>query len=475
MDKKTYRNIVKYLNGLVDGTVYDGHVFVCGGAVRDEIMDNPIKDIDMCVTLPNGGIDFANFLYDKSVLKYEPVVYPTYGTAMFILTEFPDIEIEVVQTRKEQYKDINSRNPEVVFGTLGEDCKRRDLTINSMYYDISNEKYLDLTGLGISDIENHVIRTTNDPDVIFSDDPLRIMRCIRFSCRYGWNIEDTTMNGMKKNAERLSIITKERVQDEFNKMLLSKNPIQALEKLMEINVMKFISPELEEAYRMEQNKYHIGTVWEHSMKVLANVSLVSESLVLRMAALLHDIGKIKVKTIDEKGNIHFYQHETKTDIVRMILKSLKYPNEFIKDVIFLTKNHMRTKHWGDDCKNMRIRSLRKLQFECGKKYFDDLMILIDADNNAHAEGYCLPNQVPNILKASHNLEVEESDMFDYHLPINGNDVMEVRKIKPGEEVKRCLEYSIKLAYNNPKMSKELFLKHIKSYRIPIKKMKKYCN
>ena len=136
---------------------------------------------------------------------------------------------------------------------------------------------------------------------------------------------------------------------------------------------------------------------------------------------------------------------------------------------------MRTKHWGDDCKNMRIRSLRKLQFECGKKYFDDLMFLIDADNNAHAEGYCLPNQVPNILKASHNLEVEESDMFDYHLPINGNDVMEVRKIKPGEEVKRCLEYSIKLAYNNPKMSKELFLKHIKSYRIPIKKMKKYCN
>ena len=174
-----------------------------------------------------------------------------------------------------------------------------------MYYDISNEKYLDLTGLGISDIENHVIRTTNDPDVIFSDDPLRIMRCIRFSCRYGWNIEDTTMNGMKKNAERLSIITKERIQDEFNKMLLSKNPIQALEKLMEINVMKFIIPELEEAYRMEQNKYHIGTVWEHSMKVLANVSLVSESLVLRMAALLHDIGKIKVKTIDEKGNVHF--------------------------------------------------------------------------------------------------------------------------------------------------------------------------
>ena len=170
-----------------------------------------------------------------------------------------------------------------------------------------------------------------------------------------------------------------------------------------------------------------------------------------MAALLHDIGKIKVKTIDEKGNVHFYRHETKTEIVRMILKRLKYPNELIKDVIFLTKNHMRTKHWGDDCKNMRIRSLRKLQFECGKKYFDDLMILIDADNNAHAEGYCLPNQVPNILKNSNILEVEGNDMLDYHLPINGDDVMNIRGIKPGEEVKECLDYAIKLAFNNHKM------------------------
>lgn len=130
---------------------------------------------------------------------------------------------------------------------------------------------------------------------------------------------------------------------------------------------------------------------------------------------------------------------------------------------------MRTKHWGDDCKNMRIKSLRKLQFECGKKYFDDLMILIDADNNAHAEGYCLPNQVPNILKNSNILEVEGNDMLDYHLPINGDDVMNIRGIKSGKEVKECLNYAIKLAFNNPKMPKELFLKHIKGYRIPFKK------
>lgn len=469
MTKDTYVAILKYIKDVISGTKYENNVFVCGGAVRDYIMGNTIKDVDMCITIPNGGIEFANYLHEQLLLTHKPVVYPTYGTAMFILKEFPSIEIEVVQTRKEQYKDVNSRNPEVVFGTLEEDCKRRDLTINSLYYDISKEKCLDMTGLGLSDIENHVIRTTNNPDIIFSDDPLRIMRCIRFSCRYGWDIEETTFNGMKNNSERLSIITTERIQDEFNKMLLSDNPVQALNKLMEINVMKFVIPELEDAWSMEQNKYHIGTVWEHSVKVLEIVSSKSNSLVLRMAALLHDIGKIKVKTIDENGNVHFYKHETMTELVKNILKRLKYPNTFVKDVTFLTKNHMRTKHWGDDCKNMRIRSLRKLQFECGKKYFSDLMILIDADNNAHAEGYCLPNQVENILKVSTTLEAEGSDMLDYHLPINGNDVMDVRCIKSGEEVKHCLDYAVKLAYNNPKMPKELFLKHIKGYRIPIKK------
>lgn len=468
MNKALYTTIVGYLRDIIIGTEYENNVLVCGGAVRDDIMGNPIKDIDICVTMPNGGINFARFLHERSYLTHEPVVYPTYGTAMFVLKEFPYAEIEVVQTRKEQYKNKNSRNPEVVFGTLEDDCRRRDLTINSMYYDITNEKYIDMTGMGMSDIRNHIIRATNDTDIIFSDDALRILRCVRFKCRYGWEIEGNTFDGMRKNVGRLITITHERIQDELNKMLLSENPTQAFETLYEIGALKYVMAELETIHDMEQNKYHFGTVWQHTMKVLEIVSSQSDSLTLRMAALLHDMGKVSTKTIDENGGVHFYHHESMTDMVTDMLKRLKYPNSFIKDVVFLVKNHMITKQWGDDCGKMKPRSLRKLQYRCGRKYFNDLLCLIDADNKAHAEGYCMPNQVNNIIAASYMMETDGTDMLDYHLPIDGNDIMSCRGIGPGEDVKACMDYALKLAYNNPLITKDLLLKHIKSYRIPNK-------
>mgnify|MGYP002521194354 FL=1 len=216
MTHELYIQICDYLQDTIEGTQFENTVFVCGGAVRDEIIGHPIKDIDLCVELENGGIDFANWLYKRGLLAFPPVVYPTYGTAMFQLAEFPDVELEVVQTRKEQYKDKNSRNPEVVFGSLKDDCFRRDLTINSIYYDISRNVYIDLTDKGYHDIENHIIRTTSEPDVIFDQDALRILRVCRFSSRYGWEIEENTFESMKGNADRLSIITKERIQDEFS-------------------------------------------------------------------------------------------------------------------------------------------------------------------------------------------------------------------------------------------------------------------
>ena len=228
MTHELYIQICNYLQDIIEGTEFENHLFSVGGCVRDEFLSHEIKDIDLCVDLPDGGIDFANWLYEKGLLTHEPVVYPTYGTAMFCLKEFPDVELEAVQTRKEQYKDRNSRNPEVVFGSIEEDCKRRDLTINSLYYDISRNVYLDLTGNGYHDISDHIIRTAGDPDIVFTDDGLRILRTIRFSSRYNWDIDPNTYEGMKRNVDRLSIITKERIQDEFNKMLVCDNPVMAV-------------------------------------------------------------------------------------------------------------------------------------------------------------------------------------------------------------------------------------------------------
>lgn len=461
MTHELYIHICDYLQDIIEGTLFESHCFAVGGCLRDEILRHEIKDIDLCIDLPDGGIDFANWLYKEKLLTHEPVVYPTYGTAMFCLKEFPDVELEVVQTRKEQYKDKNSRNSEVVFGSLQEDCRRRDLTINSLYYNISKNVYIDLTDKGYNDIKNHIIRTTSEPDVIFEQDSLRILRCIRFSSRYGWEIEKETFESMKRNVDRLSIITKERIQDEFNKMLVCDNPVMALNLIKKIGAMKYIIPELEETYDITQNEYHnYNTIWQHILKVVANTR---NDLHLRMAALLHDIGKIKTRTVDDNGNIHFYKHElVSAEMCDTILKRLKYSNDFIKTVQILVKNHMRTKNWGNDCSHMKDKTLRKMQYELG----DDMMKcleLIDADNKAHAPEYCMPNQVENIVKRLEQLKQEGTSMENYKLPVNGNDVMEALGIEPCAKVKECLDWLMKFAFNNPNISREELLKKIKQY------------
>lgn len=476
-----YKEILNHLKAIIAGSEWENNVYSVGGAVRDMVMGNEVKDIDLVITKENGGLKFAEWMEKNHFTLGSVVTYPTYGTAMFKLASFPDIEIECVQTRKEQYHDESSRNPETAYGTLEEDAFRRDLTINAIYFNISQESLLDVTGKGLVDIKKHIIRVTSTPDIVYSDDPLRILRCVRFFSRFhgestDWYIEETTLKGMYFNVDRLSIITKERIADELNKMLLCKDPVCAMKLLKDIGAMKYVIPELEETFGMKQNKYHFGDVWEHTLKVLDNVTNdclyygafnINDKLALRMSALLHDIGKIKTRTVDENGNVHFYQHElASVGLCETILRRLKYSNDFIKDVQFLVKNHMRTKNWGDDCSRMKDKSLRKFQYECGNDTnYAMLLSLIDADNKAHAPEYCLNNQGQLIDDRTVEMIEEKTDMFGYRLPIDGNDVMVIKGLKPGREVKECLDYALKLAFNNPKIDKETLLKHIKGYKV----------
>lgn len=474
MTKDKFYKIVLYIKNLINGTKFEGKTYVVGGAVRDLYMDKEIKDIDIVVELPSGGIEFANWMEENGHTHGSVVTYPTYGTAMFHLKEYPEVEIECVQTRKEQYKDRNSRNPETEYGTLYEDAMRRDLSINSLFLNISTNQIVDCYG-GLNDIKNHIIKVTSTPEIVYTDDPLRILRCVRIYSRFhtenkDWHIDENTLKGMCDKVDRLSIITKERIANELNKMLMCDNPVCAMRLLAEIGAMRYVIPELVETIDMQQNKYHFGTVWEHTLKVLEIVSSHpywgASSLELRMAALLHDIGKIMVKNVDENGNIHFYKHEFASyDLCEHILRRLKYSNEFISYVKFLVKNHMRTKQFGNDCSKMKDKTLRKLQYECGYDKFFDLMTLIDADNKAHAFEYCLPDQVYYICKKTNEMVDNREDMFDYRLPIDGNDVMEIKNLKPCKEVKECLDYAMKLAYNNPKITKNELLKHIKGYKL----------
>ena len=464
---ENYHNIVFYLRDIIKGTEFEGKLYTVGGCVRDILMHNHIKDIDMVVNMPNGGIKFANWLYKNNYVKGSVVVYETYGTAMLKLSKFPFMELEFVQTRKEQYRDKNSRNPETCYGTIEEDCYRRDLTINSLYYNVSEGKIIDITGLGISDINNHIIRTPCDPDITYNDDPLRILRCIRFATRYGWtnNISEATLNGMLKNVDRLSIITQERITDEFNKIICNENAVLGLELMKKVGAMKYVIPELEKTYDLKQSKHHFGTVWEHTLSVVDKVVGTTE---LRLAALLHDIGKINTMKVTEDGMIHFYKHDMESSkMCYEILKRMKYSNEIINFVTKVVNLHMRTKPWGDDCKMMSDRKLRKLQYNFNNlEEFQLYLEIVDADNKSHAKEYCLNNQVDRIFKRTMEMVEDGSTVFkNFKLPINGNDIMKLKNIKPSNEVKLYIDYLLKLSYINPKMTKEECLTKIKNIKL----------
>ena len=453
MIKEDFLKITEYIGGIIKGTSFEGHVFAVGGSVRDLHMGNDIKDIDLVIDLPHGGVDFANWCKDQGYTK-TVVIYETYGTAMFKFKQFPGEEIECVMTRGEKYEDPESRNPVTVFAPLEEDAIRRDLTINALYYNISTGETLDLVG-GLDDIANHIIRTTNqDPDVVFDDDPLRILRVVRFATRYGWEIERKTYKSMKKHARRLKIITKERIQTELNKILMSKRAIMGIDYMHKLGVMEYVIPEFEKCYGLTQNRYHFGDVAAHTMAVLEHhCTLFEPNLVERLACLLHDIGKVATRTVKD-GKVHFYDHEyVGADMAGSILRDLKYDNDTIKEVQFLIRNHMRTKQAGDGGKYIKDKTLNKMLYECKTfERFKSLMRIIECDNLSHAHDCCIYNQYCGLVDKVCNSE-DHMRMFGYKLPVDGNEIMETLDIPAGPLIAEINKRLLNQAFLDPGISK----------------------
>ena len=453
MTKEDFKKITEYIRGIIDGTPFQSHVFAVGGSVRDFYMGNDIKDIDLVIDLPHGGVDFANWCKDQGYTK-TVVIYETYGTAMFKFKEFPGEEIECVMTRGEKYEDPESRNPVTVFADIFEDSVRRDLTINALYYDISAMEILDLVG-GRYDIDHKVIKTTNqDPDVVFDDDPLRILRVVRFATRYGWEIERKTYKSMKKFVRRLKIITKERIQAELNKILMSENAVMGITILHKIGAMEYIIPAFEKRYGLTQNRYHFGDVAAHTLAVLDyHCKNFMPDLVERLACLLHDIGKVGTRTVKD-GKVHFYDHEHYgAGMAASILRDLKYDNDTIEEVQFLIKNHMRTKQAGDWGKQMKDKSLNKLLYECKTfERFCSLMRIIECDNQSHHPAHCINHQYEGLYKKVTGSE-DHMRMFGYKLPVDGNEIMESLDISPGPLIAEINRRLLNQAFLDPGISK----------------------
>ncbi len=406
--------------------------YVIGGFVRDFLLkkDKVAKDIDIvCV---GNGIALAKEVARLLPHKPKVQVFKTYGTAML---RFNELDIEFVGARKESYAK-ESRNPEVSLGTLQDDQKRRDFTINALALSLNKHSLGDLLDSfnGVSDLNSGVIKTPLNPDITYSDDPLRMMRGIRFASQLHFKIEDKSLKAIKANANRLSIITRERIVEELHKILLSDKPSIGFKLLEETNLLKQILPELialkgveEEAGQTHKDNFY------HTLQVVDNMAKVSDNLWLRWAALLHDIGKAPTKKFVKKIGWTFHGHEFKgSKMVYKIFKRLKMPlNEKLKYVQKIVAMSSRPVVIAE---NVTDSAVRRLVFDAGND-IEDLMLHCEADittkNPKRFKKYM--NNFKIVRQKIADVEARDH-VRNFQPPISGEIIMSTFNLRPCREI-----------------------------------------
>ncbi|HIY68001.1 MAG TPA: CCA tRNA nucleotidyltransferase [Candidatus Alistipes intestinigallinarum] len=414
--------------------------FVVGGYVRDYYLRRPSTDIDVVVV--GSGIALAEALGRE--LRTKVSVFKTFGTAM---VRAGGIEVEFVGARKESYTR-DSRKPEVSPGTLEDDQRRRDFTINAMAWSLNGATFGELVDPfdGMSDLEDCIIRTPCDPDVTFSDDPLRMMRAVRFAAQLGFTIEEETFDAIARNAERIRIVSRERIAVELNKIVLSPVPSMGFELLEMTGLLKLIFPELQALKGVERRGKHTHKDnFYHTLKVLDNVSRRSDDLWLRWAAILHDIGKPQTKAYDPRVGWTFHGHEVVgSKMVPGIFRQLKLPlNEHMKFVQKLVFLHLRPIILSEDL--VTDSAVRRLLFEAGDDV-ESLMTLCEADITSGIDAKVKRYLANFELVRRKMKDLEERDRIrNFQPPITGEIIMETYGIGPCRvigEIKEVIKNAI---------------------------------
>lgn len=401
--------------------------YVIGGWVRDLFLHRESKDIDIVVV--GSGIALAESVSKRLGKGTHLSVFKTYGTAQ---VKRRDLELEFVGARRESYQH-DSRNPIVEDGTLEEDQNRRDFTINALAICLNKSRYgelLDPFG-GIADMEACTIRTPLDPDITFSDDPLRMMRAIRFACQLGFYLSTETFDAISRNSSRIEIITRERINDELNKIMLSRRPSVGWTLLDKTGLLPLIFPELAALKGIEtkEGRGH-KDVFIHTLQVLDNVAMKSDNLWLRWAALLHDIGKPRSKQWDSQAGWTFRNHNyIGAKMIPKIFKTMKMPlNEKMEYVRKMVDLHMRPINLIED--KVTDSAVRRLLFEAGDD-IDDLMLLCDADITSRNEEKVARFHQNYILVREKMLELEERDRIrNFQPPVKGEEIMALLHLEP---------------------------------------------